>query len=268
MTRAGTDGARIWRLHLGDGPLVATAIHDGHAARDDAAALFALDDATRLREEDPFTAEWTEVAPTRVVVLRSRFEVDLNRPRDQAVYRKPEDAWGLNVWKRPPPDELVERSLAEYDAFYAAMHKLLKEIERRHGRFVVYDLHTYNHCRDGPHGPVADPATNPQVNVGTGTMDRRRWTPVVDGFLEALRAFDFPGGKLDVRENVKFQGGHWSRWIHQTFPRTGVALAIEVKKFFMNEWTGELDSAQHEALRAALAGAAQGVREELENRKS
>jgi hypothetical protein len=45
-------------------------------------------------------------------------------------------------------------------------------------------------------------------------------------------------------------------------------LAIEVKKFFMNEWTGELDTAQHEAIGDALARAAAGVREELEHRPS
>jgi hypothetical protein len=44
------------------------------------------------------------------------------------------------------------------------------------------------------------------------------------------------------------------------------ALAIEVKKFFMNEWTGELDPAQHDAIGNALARAAEGVREQLENR--
>ena len=30
---------------------------------------------------------------------RSRFEVDLNRPREEAVYRVPEDCWGLDVWR-------------------------------------------------------------------------------------------------------------------------------------------------------------------------
>ena len=42
---------------------------------------------------------------------------------------------------------------------------------------VVFDLHTYNHRRNGPDGPPADPAGNPQVNIGTGTMNRDRWAP-------------------------------------------------------------------------------------------
>ena len=94
---------RIWEELIGDGPLVATAVHDGHRVRDNLLALMKLDDAGRLREEDPFTAHWTTVAPTRVIGLHSRFEVDLNRPRDKAVYRSPEDAWGLDVWSGPLP---------------------------------------------------------------------------------------------------------------------------------------------------------------------
>jgi len=41
-------------------------------------------------------------------------------------------------------------------------------------------------------------------------------------------------------------------------------MAIEVKKFFMNEWTGELDSTQHHAIEQALAGAAAAVGDALE----
>ena len=97
---------QIWRLHVGSGPLIATAIHDGHDVRDDVASHLALSDSERLREEDPFTGQWTQVAPTRVVGMRSRFEVDLNRPREKAVYRTPEDAWGLTVWKDDPPNDM------------------------------------------------------------------------------------------------------------------------------------------------------------------
>lgn len=233
---------QIWRLHLGSGPLVATAVHDGHEVRKEVAEHLALGESARLREEDPFTGIWTAVAPTRVVATRSRFEVDLNRPRDKAVYRVPEDAWGLEVWKGDPPHELFERSLAEYDAFYEGMHKMFDELSSEHGRFFVYDLHSYNHLRDGPDGPAADPAGNPQVNIGTGTLDRERWAPVVDALIETLRSFDFPGGKLDVRENVKFRGGNWPRWVNETFPETGAAIAVEFKKFYMDEWTGEPDN--------------------------
>ncbi len=255
--------APIWTIVEGEGPLVATAIHDGHAVRPQALERMALSDAERLREEDPYTGEWTVIAPTRVIGLHSRFEVDLNRIRKIAVYVRPEDAWGLQVWNEPPPRKIVRGSRAAYDAFYRAMEELLWRIEQRHGRFVVYDLHTYNHRRDGPDGPPADPELNPQVNLGTGTLDRERWGGLADRFMQDLRAFDFPGGALDVRENVRFRGGRLARWIHETFPETGCALAIEFKKFFMDEWTGEVDRTLHGAILEALRSTTPGVLEEL-----
>ena len=254
---------QIWRLQIGHGPLVATAIHDGHDLRQELAEHMALDDAGRLREEDPFTGQWTKVAPTRVIGLRSRFETDLNRPRDQAVYRTPQDAWGLRVWKDTLPDDLAGRSLAEYDAFYKALGELYGELAEQHCRFVVFDLHTYNHRREGPSGPPAALAGNPQVNIGTGTMQRERWASVIDTLIETLREFDFPGGKLDVRENVKFFGGNHPRWAHEKFPNSACVIAIEFKKFFMDEWTGEPDEGLVEAIGDALQFTAPAVLEAL-----
>ncbi len=254
---------QTWRVHVGDGQLIATAIHDGHELRPDVAANMALSDKERLREEDPYTGTWAAMAPTRFVSLLSRFEVDLNRPRDKAVYLTPADAWGLHVWKQEPPAELIAQSLKEYDKFYSAIRGVLETIERTFGRFVVFDLHTYNHRRGGPTGPVADQERNPQVNIGTGTMDRARWANIVDRFIDDLQVYEFPGGALDVRENVKFRGGQFSRWVHETFPETGCTIAIEFKKFFMDEWTGEGDPALVRAIGEALRSTVPGVLAEL-----
>lgn len=248
----------------GQGPLAATAIHHGHDLREEVRALMALSDADRLREEDPHTGIFTTVATTRLVARRSRFEVDLNRPRDRAVYRTPEDAWGLRVWKREPPADLVERSLSEYDAFYAEARRLFAEMERRFGHFVVLDLHSYNHRRNGPDAPPEDPAANPEINVGTGTLDRERWALLIDRFMGDLAAFDFLGRPLDVRENVRFRGGAFPRWIHETFPESACCLAVEVKKIFMDEWTGEVSAEEFEAIPQALQSALPGLLESLE----
>jgi N-formylglutamate amidohydrolase len=107
--------------------VVATAIHDGHLLRDECASGTGLDDATRLREEDPFTARIAALVPTRLIATRSRFEVDLNRPRDKAVYTCPEDAWGLACWRESPTRDLIERSLAVYDEFYATLERVLRD---------------------------------------------------------------------------------------------------------------------------------------------
>ena len=247
----------------GDGPIVATAIHDGHELRMECDKLMVLDEATRLREEDPFTGQIAATAPTHLIVAQSRFEVDLNRPRAKAVYRCAEDAWGLDVWSTPLLDDVVTRSLAVYDGFYREIERVLSERERRHGRFVVLDIHSYNHRRDGGDGAAADAAANPEINIGTGSLDRTRWGGLVDRFIRELAAAAPNGSPLDVRENVKFKGGELSKWVHRTFPTTGCCLAVEFKKTFMNEWTGEVVEARLAALARAVASTLPGLVESL-----
>jgi N-formylglutamate amidohydrolase len=253
-----------WTVTTADGPLVAVAIHAGHELRPEVARHIRLGDAERLREEDPFTHVWAEVAPTRVVVDQSRFEVDLNRPREGAVYVDPEQAWGLDVWASPLPADVIDRSLDAWEQFYAMFEALLEEKRRHYGRFLVYDIHSYNHRRDGPAAPTADPVCNPDVNVGTGSMDRTRWAPLVDRFIADLRAFEMDGAALDVRENVRFRGGYLSQFVHERFPASGCALAIEFKKTFMDEWTGDPHPARVARLKNALASTVPGVLRELE----
>jgi N-formylglutamate amidohydrolase len=249
----------------GDGPLVAAALHAGHDARPDLLPHFALPEAERLREEDPFTDRLTAVAPTRLVGLRSRFEVDLNRPPEGAVYRTPEQAWGLTVWKDGVPEAVFEASLAGYRAAYDALEPLLDEKVARYGSVVVYDIHSYNHRRGGPAGEAAPEAENPEVNVGTGSLDRARWGSLVDRFIRELSLAGEATAlrrRLDVRENVRFRGGHFSQWAHARFPGRACVLALEFKKVFMDEWTGAPDEHHLDALRAALAITVPGVLEE------
>ena len=251
--------SELWTVTYGEGPLVAVAIHAGHALRPEIAERMRLSEEARLREEDPYTSIWTSIAPTRIVVHRSRFEVDLNRPREGAVYVSPEQSWGLEVWKAPLPRDVIDRSLEIRERFYAMLRALLEDLRTRHGRFVVYDLHSYNHRRDGPGSPAADPSGNPEVNVGTGTMDRGRWSPLIACFMRDMRGFDMDGCALDVRENVRFKGGYLSQFVHEEFPEHGCALAVEFKKTFMDEWTGHPDEARIGKLGRALAATVPGV---------
>jgi hypothetical protein len=84
-------------------------------------------------------------------------------------------------------------------------------------------------------------------------MNRSRWSHVVDPFMEQLRRFDFLGRTMDVRENVAFQGkGQQARFVHEVFPKTGCAIAVEFKKFFMDEWTCMPDRKALVAMRAMI----------------
>ncbi len=239
--------------------LVATSIHAGHDRRPEVADLMVLDEDDRVREEDPFTNLIAQLVPARVLVNRSRFEVDLNRSPDKAVYQRPEDCWGLDVWRGGAlPDDVTERSREEHESFYAALGERLDEVAAR-GPFVVYDVHSYNHRRDGAEAPVSPERENPEVNVGTGSLDRERFGGVVEAFIDSLSQAEVSWGRLDVRENVRFQGANLCRWVHERYPGVGVALALEFKKTFMDEWTGEADKQRIAELAAALAATGEPV---------
>lgn len=64
-----------------------------------------------------------------------------------------------------------------------------------------------------------------------------------------------PGsGRLyDVRENVKFRGGYLARWVNGTWPYRACCLALEFRKSFMDEWTGQLDEERFAQLAADFA---------------
>ncbi len=246
-------GTYLWHMQEDDSlPIIATAIHEGHDVRTEIAQRLAISEEDRLREEDPHTGTWAQMVNTWVIVNRSRFEVDLNRPRDKAIYRLPEDAWGLHVWKEELSEDCIQRSLAIYDAFYEHMYSLLSRFERRFKRFVVYDLHSYNHRRDGPDALPASLSLNPEVNVGTSNMEYSRWSAVVDRFIADLGSIKVADHCLDVRENIKFRGGNFARWVHTTFPQSACVLSIEVKKCFMDEWTAAPDNDKIAAIFNAL----------------
>jgi len=249
----------------GPGQLVVTAIHAGHDLREALDEHTALDDDERRREEDPYTDQLLGDLGVRVDVHRSRFEVDLNRPRDKAVYEHPDDAWGLTVWKRELPADEVERSRRLHYEFYAELARHMDRLASQ-GPFLVLDIHSYNHHREGPDGPPAAPGDNPEVNVGTGALDRSRWGHVVDAFIDGLRTQIVDGHHLDVRENVRFRGGHLSRWVAANYPDTGCTLSLEFKKLFMDEWTGACDTAHITQLRHALRDVVPSVLDTLAER--
>ena len=242
-----------FQCQVGPGAVVATAIHDGHSVGARVLSAMALGDDERLREEDPFTGQAIVDVPTHLIVNRSRFEVDLNRDRDNAVYRTAEQCWGLELWHEEPDDSLVETSLAIHDAYYAQLAAVLDGVAARHPRFVLLDVHSYNHRRDGPEGAPTDPSEAPDINIGTFSMPREEWAYLLDPLIEAMRAFDFNGRRLDVRENVAFQGkGEQTRFVHDRYPAVGCAIAIEFKKFFMDEWTGRPDQSELAAMRGFI----------------
>ncbi len=232
-------------------PVVCTAIHNGHLLSRVIAKNIALNEAERLYEEDPYTGYFTEICSNRVIVNYSRFQVDLNRPRDGSFYQLPEQAWGLQVRRQTPSVQEKEFSEQCYKWFYGKVKEHLDQLLTRYEKIFVYDLHSYNHQRGGIEAEYDDPEKNPEIIIGTNNMPES-WFPLVDSIVERLRRKIYFGHHPDVRVNVKFEGGHFSRWLHNTYGERVCCIALEFKKIFMNEWTGEIDWKKAKRLREIL----------------
>ena len=247
--------------------MAAAAIHDGHGLRAEIAERMVLAEADRLREEDPFTGQAIRGVPTHFISHLSRFEADLNREPETAVYRTPEQSWGLEVWGAPLEEEVVARSLDYHHRFYAMVAANLDDIAADHPRFVLLDVHSYNHRRDGPDASPMPAEKAPEINIGTFSMPREDWAWLLDPLMQAMHDYDFGGRHLDVRENVAFQGkGELTRFVHQRYPGVGCAIAVEFKKFYMDEWSGEPDPAALDQMRGWVDHVAAVARELLDGR--
>ena len=67
-----------------------------------------------------------------------------------------------------------------------------------------------------------------------------KWKPMIKDFQQHILSFDYFGRQIDARIDVKYPGGNFSRWIHNNYPENGIAIALEYKKIFMNEWNNEI----------------------------
>ena len=222
-----------------ESPIVCTAIHNGHYVSSEVQKNLAVTEDIRLMEEDPFTELFTKSSSNTIIAGTSRFEVDLNRSVEKCIYLKPEDAWGLNTRKETPSEMVISQSLEKYHSFYTSAKNHFTQLEKKFGKFFVYDIHSYNHHRKGQEADFDDPKLNPEIIIGTNNM-LEKWFPLVDKIQNKLTSFDYFGRSLDARINVKFSGGYFSRWIHNNFPDSACCIAIEFKKIWMDEWTGEI----------------------------
>src|SRR5690606_37397601 len=130
----------------------------------------------RFREEDPYTAYMVDLPVSKVIVHTSRFMVDFNRLADKAIYKVPEDAWGLQVWKEQFPKFLEEGLMKYYDEFYIKIKELIEETIQKFGYFLILDVHSYNHRRESP-DKTALAIDNPEINIGTA-YNHDQWHPI------------------------------------------------------------------------------------------
>lgn len=229
-------------ITIGDSnkPLLAFAIHNGNylppALRDNCG----ISGDQRFQEEDPFTAGFAQCFANSVVLQTSRFAVDLNRSPEKCVYQRPEDAWGLPVRKTSLSPELITQLQEAYETWYRMAAYQVDKLLAKHERILVLDLHSYNHRRGGPDAEPDPQLANPDIIIGRNSLPESRY-PEADKLRLMLDGTSFMGKVLDCRCDVKFPGGYFSRWLNNRYQDKILCLAIEFKKIFMDEWSGELD---------------------------
>lgn len=225
-----------YNVNIADSPFWAFAVHDGHQVDSAVEQFILLDEKQRLREEDPYTASMAELPVNQLFVGTSRFQLDVNRKEEDAVYLRPEQAWGLEVWKDTLPSTILQQLYDEHKNFYQHIDRYIQHIIDKQGFFVIFDVHTYNAQRISEKQPI-DKHANPQINLGTH-YNREKWRMVIDRFIASVQSQEILGEAIDIRENVKFKGGYLAQHILQKFGDRGCVLSIEFRKDFMNEWTG------------------------------
>jgi len=250
-----------WDFCVQPGPVITTAIHAGHVIRSEMLPWVAIEDRHRLREEDPLTDYFLAVGDSMLRANRSRFEVDLNRPREKSISTDPEDQWGLKIWKSDLPTDQIEKSRRLHDQFYAMMRDHCDAMIARFGRILLLDIHSYNHRRDGPDADPAPAPENPDIDLGATTMNHRIYGDLLERLAQDLRSVPVCGRRPHVGVNVRWEdGGNFPEWLHRIYGDDACVITLEYKKIFMDEWTGQANILALQHLREGLAKAVSGAR--------
>lgn len=206
-------------------PYACAAVHNGHQFRKELWPKCLHTEYERWYEEDPKTKTMLKPHPIVISGMDSRFEYDLNRAPENAIY---EDAWGKQLWKEPLTEDEKSRSLEKHQNFYKVVHALIRKLELKFGCCVVYDLHSYNWKRWDREVPT--------WNLGTSNIDNIRFEKAVEAWRDQLSKIKLPNDiPPTAKINDTFQGnGYFLKFITNNFNNT-LVLATEVAKIYCDE---------------------------------
>ncbi|WP_299436002.1 N-formylglutamate amidohydrolase [uncultured Aquimarina sp.] len=201
------------------------AVHDGHQFRKELWDNCLHTEFERWYEEDPATKQMIQSHPIVIAGCDSRFEYDLNRDPENAIY---EDAWGKQLWENPLTADAKQFSLKKHQNFYEVVHALISKIESKYNGAIVYDIHSYNRRRWDRDVPV--------VNLGTTNIDNNRFSSLIDSWCKTLSEIKLPNAtEMTAAINDTFQGnGYFLKYITKYFPNT-LVLATEFSKIYCHE---------------------------------
>jgi N-formylglutamate amidohydrolase len=207
-------------------PYICAAIHDGHQFRKELWDNCLHTEYDRWYEEDPETKNMIASHPIVISGCDSRFEYDLNRAPEDAVFVT---AWGKQLWKTSLPEAQKQKSLAKHEAFYKVVHTLVKTIETKHKVAIVYDMHSYNWKRWDREVPT--------WNLGTSNVDNERFGPDIEAWRQSLSEMELPNDikSAALINDTFFGNGFFLKYITNSFKNT-LVLATEIAKVYCDEY--------------------------------
>jgi len=205
---------------------ICAAIHNGHQFRKGLWEKCMHTEYDRWYEEDPETKTMVASQPIVLSGCDSRFEYDLNRPPDEAVF---ENAWGRQLWHTPLTVEEKAYSLNKHSNFYRVTKALISKIEDKFGVCMVYDMHSYNWQRWDREVPT--------WNLGTTNVDQERFGDTIESWRQILSEIQLPHEiKPTAKINDTFYGnGYFLKFITKNFKNT-LVLATEIAKVYCDEY--------------------------------
>jgi N-formylglutamate deformylase len=219
-------------------PCLGVALHAGGRVRPGLRDIMEVSGDDRHREEDPHTDRFIENLPLRVRALDSRFEYDLNREPERSIYSSVRVVWGLKVWKRKINEQERALSLAKHGEFHQLIDMITGCLLQEYKRILVFDMHSYCYQREKKQAWHKDP--RPGINVGTKAVNRKLFGPVINRLISELSGLRIDNRPFRVAENEIFPGGYLSRRLSREHYDRVLVLALEYKKVFMDEWTGQV----------------------------
>jgi N-formylglutamate amidohydrolase len=199
-----------------------------------------ISEADQFREEDPYMQEFIRDFPLQIIARDSRFEYDLNRDPGDAVYPYGQPKFGMDMWKRKLREEELRPGMDKHSEFYELMDMVVRYMLGRNRVALVFDMHSYCFQREEKIDWFRDP--RPEINLGSKAVNRERFGKLIDFFLEKLSGQSIGEHPVRVAENAIFPGGYLSRRLSRKWPDEVLVLALEYKKIFMDEWSGEIFS--------------------------
>ncbi|MGV6846490.1 MAG: N-formylglutamate amidohydrolase [Lutibacter sp.] len=206
-------------------PFICAAIHNGHQFRKELWSNCTHTEYERWYEEDPCTKDVIQNMPIVISGLDSRFEYDLNRSPEAAIF---DTAWGKKLWQKPLTNKEKEISLNKHHQFYKVVYAIVEAINQKHNYCLVFDIHSYNWKRWDREVPT--------FNLGTKNLNNLEFGDCIEIWRTYLSTINLPKPiKSTAKINDTFFGnGYFLKFITENFKNT-LVLATEIKKVYCDE---------------------------------